>query len=155
MRDQSQTAVDWEAQRAEFARDGSLRDIYVLDATATDWRAVLSLIFDVATEPRLQCVDKLVEVPAELESLFREPRHLLTFAIAGVAVTCHFFSLLELEFSFAPDAVTQTTLPALLSFMCNIGEATRKRVILSHENLRESPLFSYEPGEQRLRWHPR
>src|SRR5688500_4385275 len=33
--------IDWERQRQAFDPDGSLRDLYVLDTTIDDWRAVI------------------------------------------------------------------------------------------------------------------
>lgn len=70
---------------------------------------------------------------------------------------CHFFERTAIEFSFAPNAVTETSLQARLQFMVDVGDVIKKRVIMTPENASnapELPIFSYEPNENDLRRIP-
>lgn len=147
--------VDWRRQKSDFEPDGSLRDIYVQGTTLEDWRVVFPLIVDGNFQARLERSGAVVAVPSAFESLFDgNDRYLLTFSIGGVGLDCHFFGPEEIEFSFAPNSVTENALQGLLQFMVDIGDVTKKRVVMSPENGPAVPIFSYEPNESDLRWIP-
>lgn len=146
-------AIDWSLQKADFAADGSLRDIYIENATIDDWKLVVDIIQRGDYGARLQRGGGDVAMPDNFESLFdTEDRHFLRFRVSGVGLDCHFFAPGEIEFSFGPDEVTEDKLHGLLAFMIDLGDATDKAVIMTPENCEESPIFRYAPSEHQLRW---
>ena len=146
-------ALDWSTQKSEFETDETLRDIYVRDTTVDDWRIVLRRILDGAYHAGLERAGVAVPLPENIESLFEEDhRHLLQVSINRVALSCHFFTPTEIEFSFSPEGITEAALKDLLAFMIDIGDAAKKPVMMTPENCPESPIFTYEPNQNQLRW---
>lgn len=145
--------LDWPAQKADFERDGSLRDIYVQDATVRDWKLVVTRILDGTYNARLQRGGAEVPLPTVFEAVFDgNDRHFMNFTVGDIVLDCHFFTPTEIEFSFAPDDVTETSVRHLLAFMIDVGEAIRKPVIMTPENWPQLPIFRYDSNEHRLRW---
>lgn len=156
-----EAVIDWPRQRAAFAHDGSLRDIYVFDTTLADWQCVLAHVIDREQArtllrggdvvPAAEMVS-LLDRTAGVASLF-EPsgRGTLLLHVGGCELACHFFVIEQIELSFDPREVTAGGLRELLAFMIELGEVTRRRVAMTPENGPEAPLFTYEAGE--LRWH--
>ena len=82
-----EAALNWQLQKAEFAPDGSLRDIYVQNATIDDWKLVVGIIQRGAYGAQLQRGGVSVAMPASFESLFdSEERHFMSFTVAGVGL---------------------------------------------------------------------
>ena len=77
---------------------------------------------------------------------------MLTFMAGDVVVDCHFFRPSDIEFSFAPGEVTEQGLRALLVFMVELGDALKKRVIMTPENRPQYPIFGYDSHGQELVW---
>lgn len=147
--------LDWSSQKADFEPDGLRRDIYIQDATIEDWKLVVAVIMEARFSARLMRGGDLVAVPSTFESLFdHDDRHLMRFTVGGASITCHFFTPAEIEFSLDPKEVSEPVLESLLAFMIEIGAVTKKPVILTAENGAESPIFTYDPREGRLRWMP-
>ena len=148
--------LDWPSQARDFERDGSLRDFYVQEATVDDWRVVVAQVLDGDYCARLELDGVAVQMPDAFETVFGgedgSRRYFMTFTVGDVVVDCHFFIKTEIEFSFEPTSVTALSLRALLRFMIDVGEATRKSVIMSPENCPESPLFRYKAIQPQLRW---
>src|SRR5262249_22263474 len=91
--------------------------------------------------------------PTNFQSIFDEfPAYLMRFTIGGVALTCHFFTPTEIEFSFDPKDVTEPALHDLLAFMIDIGDTTKKRVIMTPENWPQAPIFRYDSNRIELKW---
>ncbi len=148
-------AVDWPRQKADFERDGMLRDIYVQHATVEDWKRVVARILNGNHRARLQRVGAEVPMPSDFEALFEgTDRHVLSFTVGDIVIDLYFFSPTEIEFAFAPEDVTETSLRDLLAFMIDVGEATKKPVIMTLENSPELPIFRYDSNEHLLRWIP-
>lgn len=150
--------LDWPSQESDFARDGRLRDIYVENATIEDWK-VVARILEGDYRAQAQRSGAAVPLPADLEAVFRgtldqSDRYSMSFTVGGVVVDCHFFSPTQIEFSFAPNDVTETSLRHLLSFMIDVGEATRKSVNMTLENSPELAIFRYDSIHHQLRWIP-
>ena len=152
--DRVTAVLDWQSQRGDFEPDGSLRDIYIQATTIEDWKVVIAFILDGNYQARLERSGAEVPVPGELTLFDGSDRHLLCFSVAGIVVDCHFFGAEEIEFSFAPNDVTEKTLQALLAFMVDIGEATQKPAIMTPENAPHEPIFRYEPDAHQLSWNP-
>jgi hypothetical protein len=148
-----EAVMDWPRQKADFEPDcGTLIDMYVQNATVEDWRIVLQRIFELDPRARLDHGGVAAAVPANFNSIFEFPKYTLSFTIGGVALTCHFFTATEIEFSFRPEDVSQSALNQLLAFMLDVGDATKKSVIMTPENCLEVPLFRYDSATNHLRW---
>jgi hypothetical protein len=143
-------------QRVDFEADGSLRDIYVLDASLEDWRPVLGLLEQGPYEARLVRTGSqgmAQPLPRDPGSLFTgEQQYLLRFTVGGVQLACHFFTPDEVEFDFLPNGVSEASVRELLRFMARVGDLTGKRVVMTPENVREHPIYAYDPATQRMSW---
>src|SRR5436305_1204563 len=116
--------LNWSLQKTDFEPDGSLRDVYVLGTTIDDWKNAISFILRGPFEAKLLRDEVAQTVPAEIESLFGTTSNLLRFAVHGVELACHFFTVEEIEFDFVPNALTEESLFHVLEFMVSIGDAT-------------------------------
>ena len=142
--------TDWRAVANVFEADGSLRDIYVLDATPADWQATLELVRACYAPLRFTIDDEPAELPIHVEDVlaFRpdaSPR--LNFPVGGIDLACHFFGADEVEFDLLPSAVDgPERLAALLAFLGRLALATGKPVLLTGENLRDVVYFRADPA---------
>lgn len=149
----NQATRRWDIFKAEFYRDGSLRDIYVLDTQLRDWNAAAKFI---AQRYRLEFTGgwKEATFPTDIGQLFpTSPDSQLTalsFDVEGVRVNCHFFTTDEIEFDVDPAEVNEPSrLDALFAFMKELATAVGKDVILTPENMREIAIFRCRPeGDQ-------
>jgi hypothetical protein len=152
--------LDWPRQAPQFARDGTLRDIYVANATLEDWKVVAPMLertYGARVQRRGAAMP--MPMPTDLESMFRgtldgSDAYDVRLTVGGVVVACHVFSPTQIEFSFEPHDVTETSLRCLLSFMLDIGEATGKSVAMTLESSAVLALFNYDASCHQLRWIP-
>jgi hypothetical protein len=132
-----------------FFRDGSLRDIYVLDCGLSDWVLAAKLLeSDYAL--RFEGAWTGSRFPPSVASLFPSCAHseltLLTVGAGELNLCCHFFSTEEIEFDLSPRDVTDNgKVEDILKFMRRLALATGKKVILTPENMRERPLLGVDP----------
>jgi hypothetical protein len=133
-----------------------LRDIYIAPATLADWRAIYPLLREF---PSVEySVDGVVEPPpATVEEAFavrRSASPMLRFRVGRALVVFHFFSEEEIECDVVPHEITsQTDLDTLLGFIRQLGDSTRKRVVITPENGPEQPFISYEPESRKFEHH--
>ena len=140
--------IPWETCKEDFRGDGSLRDIYVAPTTLADWQSLYPLLRDY---PGVQySVDGLVLPPPDsVEEIFAvrvSANPALNLSVGRAIVAFHFFWDGEIECDFVPNAITsQADLDTLLVFVRQLGEATRKRVVITPENGLERAFISYDP----------
>jgi hypothetical protein len=149
--------IDWSLQAEDFAWDGSLRDIYVQETSLEDWQRVLRLIQQGPYAAEFFAEDSPQPFPDDVHVLFRDPSTRpgrLWFSVGGVHLACHFFRPEEIEFDLDPREVTEATLPGLLRFMADLGDATGHTVVLTPENCREAPVFRYDAALRQMAWVP-
>ncbi|MDH3420082.1 MAG: hypothetical protein OEQ25_15475 [Gammaproteobacteria bacterium] len=134
-----------------FYRDGSLRDIYVLDVAAKDWSIFISWCR--LNYPLDFFVDgNSAELPSEIEMIWdlRDKQTVrLGLSVGGLLLNCHFFSKHEIELDLSPNDVEfgEDDLK-VLQFMKNLGDSLGKRVCLTPEN----PTDAW--SEAHLRYQP-
>ncbi|CAN5727293.1 hypothetical protein BH11MYX3_BH11MYX3_37010 [soil metagenome] len=150
--DRVEAVVAWNRQSSDFEADGSLRDIIVADTTVEDWRTVLDLVIDGHYRGWLARHGVLVPRPTDLEALFLEAAHYLSFSISELVVVGHFFTPGEVELSFDPRGVNEGVLRGLLAFMVELGEATEKVVVMTPENAPNVAIFRFDQEARELRW---
>ena len=151
--------IEWQHVAHEFEADGGLRDIYVLNTDLSDWQQVLDALRGRTPAPIYVVDHTPAPVPTRVEHVLAEWEHdrspNLRFEVGGITLACHFFATDGMEFDFRPqDVAGMLQLQPILDFMREVGELTRKTVILTPENLKQSPIFRYEPGSQRVEYVP-
>lgn len=149
--------VTWDRCRMGFEWDGSLRDIYVLNASIEDWGTFVHALPSMSYRTEFLIDDEAAILPATTMALFeRRADHtpLLRLYAGPVMLCCHFFSDQELEFDLDPREVHGISeFRKVLDFMRTLGEVLDKPVILTPENEREHPLITYDPRCDHFEWH--
>ena len=139
----------WDDLKVEFAWDGSLRDICVIDTSIADWRSALEMIH--AGGYRLVFTIDGVEAtaPDNLHQIFGQPREcsfLLAAFVDGVQLNCHFFSESEIEFDLDPREVAgQAEFDAVITFMRKLATSTQKSALMTPESSHERAFIRVAP----------
>jgi hypothetical protein len=138
----------WTQAKNDFVPDGALRDIYVLHTSERDWDEFLQFIRARAADVQFSIGGEKHDLPESASPLLaKQPDGgpLLSFRIAEVLFTCHFFTDSEIECSFAPNDVTsEASFTAVTEFMRSLGKTLSKEVVLTPENCVENPILRYE-----------
>jgi len=141
--------INWDHCKGEFASDGGLRGIQVVDATAADWQQVLDFIRARAGEIDYTVDGTAAALPSEASEIIRlrsTATPSLQFRWADIDIATHFFGDDDLEFDFRPEDVHgRPQLDQLLSFVSGIGRLLRKTIVVYHEGWEVSPFFVYHP----------
>ncbi len=149
--------IDWRAIAPDFAWDGSWRDIYVLETSEADWQAVWEILRRWSPAPIFSAGGTVEPMPDRVAGLFeqRERAPFLRVVAEGITLNCHFFGPGEIEFDCDPREVTgPMQAETLAGFMRVLGEATKKKVILTPENLQTSAIARYSPDIGEVVWNP-
>ena len=139
--------MHWADIQPEFAEDGALWDICVLNATIEDWEKVHRALRGWGY-PIEYTVDGVpTALPATASVALSDPfHHMLALDVAGIRVVTHFFTEDEIDFDVAPrDVNGQKTLDALLEFLRRLGRTVGRPVLVTPENLRTAPFLEYSP----------
>ncbi|MDR3458650.1 MAG: hypothetical protein P4N60_14465 [Verrucomicrobiae bacterium] len=148
--------IPWETVKDDFRWDGSLRDIYITPATMDDWGAVYVLLRDYPDAEFLVDGGKQ-PLPPKTERIFElhaTSSPMLRIQAGRALVVFHFLSSEEVECDVDPrEVVSQADLDALLGFVRQLGEATKKKVVITPENLRSEPIISYSPETGAFQYH--
>jgi hypothetical protein len=149
--------VEWNTCREDFVPDGALRDIYIHGTTITDWNLVYGRI-QADYDLKYSVDGSQQPFPATVEEAFETRKTavaLLSVDIGGIIVNCHFFPGDEIEFDIDPSEVgSQRALDELLNFLKTIGEACKKPVSLTPENLPAHPIIIFDPGNSEFKYLP-
>ena len=133
---------EWYKIREEvYYRDGSLRDIYVLDTTRDDWSKWIDLInekysvefYNRQTEKSEAMINKNI-----VFDYFNRKTDLLnsaTITLGKIMVKCHFFTDQEIENDIDPGEIdTIEDHYRLISYLTDISKALSKTVVVTAEN---------------------
>jgi hypothetical protein len=149
--------IPWQTCQNDFKRDGSLRDIYVLQPTIDDWRVLFNKL-SISYKFSFWIDGKVEPFPASVDDVLSNSMQastLLNFKVGTILVACHFFTPDEIEFNIDPKEITsQSDLDVLLKFLRFVGNTVNKPVLLTPENLIASPIISYDPLADQCRYHP-
>lgn len=154
----SEAAQRWSVFESEFYRDGSLRDIYVLNTHLQDWATAVKFVAG-RYAFHLSGAWQGTLFPPGIEPLFPTgPESQLTalsFDVGGVRLNCHFFAVDEIEFDLDPAEVSDPSrLDGLLAFMKGLSNAVGKDVLLTPENMRDFAIFRCRPGAEYIEHVP-
>ncbi len=131
-----------------WERDGSLRDVYVLDATSKDWASLLSLATRYGYRYSYDGQER--PLPA-VEDIFadRDGAHLLSIKVGRAMANCHFFIPKEIELDLDPREIKEDADHyEVLQFLEALAMGTKKRVLLTAENAQDIPFLCYDPSSQ-------
>ncbi len=147
-------SIKWHTVAEDFALDGALRDIYVLQTTAADWQQALDTVRITATDIQYRCGEQSLPLPSSFGSP-SELGRLLTFRIGSIGFACHFFHDEDIEFDFWPQNVTgQADLEDLLRFLQSLGDSVGKPVIVCPENSPDYTFLRYDPQSHSTSYIP-
>ncbi|MFF2878363.1 hypothetical protein ACFVR2_18790 [Gottfriedia sp. NPDC057991] len=120
-----------------FFKDGSFRDIYVLNVNLTEWQKCLDWI-RTSTMDIVFYKDGEVTVYEETDVAYflKDYGKLMAIHINGVQINCHFWSEDQIEFDVEPKEVKSITQAiGVFDFMRNLSKILGKESILTWENM--------------------
>lgn len=94
--------------KAEFEWDGSLRDLYILNADTEVWQKVIEFIRTGEYAYRFEMDGEELPLPADINSLFEvraEVGAQLSVDVHGITINCYFFAEDEVEFDIDPREI--------------------------------------------------
>ena len=135
-----------------FEKDGALRDIYVQNATISDWEKVVDLLnseyeltFGVYEDNLIDKIDfgfvktMFADETGELETKSA------TVDLNGIVVKCYFFLENQIEFDINPTEIkTESDFNKITDFMKSISSKLEKQITLCGENQPEFPLIKID-----------
>ena len=146
------TLRNWKDIGWIFEKDGALRDIYVQNATISDWKKVIDLLnsdykltFGVYEDNLTNKIDfryvktMFAEETGELETKSA------TINLDGIVVKCYFFLIDQIEFDINPSEIhSELELKEVINFMKTISTELGKQITLCEENQPEFPLIKID-----------
>ncbi|TJY36198.1 hypothetical protein [Pontimicrobium aquaticum] len=143
---------DWKDIEWIFEKDGALRDIYVQNATISDWKKVVNLLNSDYKLTFGACEDNLTnKIDFEyVEKMFADEtgeleRKSATIDLNGIIVKSYFFLEDQIEFDLWPEDIkTENELNFVLNFLSSLSSKLKKEVTLCGENQPEFPLIKID-----------
>jgi len=131
-------------------RDGSHRDIYVLDVGPEDWERLLRALPHSEWTVEYSWDGKPEASPQVFaEARSKEGVALLSIDKNGFGLNCHFFDESEIEFDFRPEDIQGpevfNRLDTFLNWMVDLLD---KDVIVTSENTRDDVLMRFTPASR-------
>lgn len=150
-------STTWREIAPHFERDGSLRDIYIIDTDMSDWQAIWSLLARNPDQLTFSIDGDLAVTPEAVADVFaigEEHNVVASYSLGRQTINCHFFCVSEIEFDVDPrDIDCLDGANALGRFMRMLGQATLKPVILTHENSQAAVIARFDPIASKVEWH--
>ena len=118
-----------------FYIDGSYRDVYVLDTTASDWERFLALVRERYPASTFDGVDGPAPIPRSFdEAGDDEGRGTLHVMVGKVMVNCFFIWDKEIELDIDPsEVVDEADLDGVVGFCEALGRTVGKDVHITDE----------------------
>ena len=146
------TLRNWKNIEWIFEKDGALRDIYVQNATISDWEKVVDLLnseykltFGVYEDNLTDKIDfgyvktMFADETGELETKSA------TIDLSGIVLKCFFFLENQIEFDINPTEIkTELEFNKITDFMKSISTKLEKQITLCGENQPEFPLIKID-----------
>jgi hypothetical protein len=128
----------------DFAVDGSLRDVCVLDVGISEWQSLIRALAATSWGHTLELTASEPIAEPSAEAIFDRLRSdegasaRLAVRVGPVWFTSYFFDPSEIEFSFDPaDISSETDFRSLKEFMTWLATVLHKRVIMTMESSTE------------------
>ena len=143
---------NWKNIEWIFEKDGALRDIYVQNATISDWEKVVDLLnseykltYGVYEDNLTDKIDfgyvktMFADETGELETKSA------TIDLSGIVVKCFFFLENQIEFDINPTEIkTESEFNKITDFMKSVSSKLEKQITLCGENQSEFPLIKID-----------
>ena len=140
----------FEEIRSCLYHDGTLRDVYVVQASAGELDRFLDYVRPLIGPDSYKVGGEPQALPSSYAEAFAggsEIGRTLSIPVGGAVVNCHFFDDSELELDFVPDEYCdESAWREMDSFLQGLADAMGRRVLVTDENSPASVLFYYEPG---------
>lgn len=140
--------ISYSDVRDEMTPDGSLRDVYLFNTSASVVRSYCEFVQSAEWPSTLQRGDKALGSISEAGDLWdpEQQRVLLTVDVAGARVNSHFFTPNEIELDFDPREVTESNWAAIQDFLEFSSQQTARNAFLTLENSPECGILYMTPG---------
>ena len=143
---------NWKNIEWIFEEDGALRDIYVQNATISDWQNVVDLLnseykltFGIWGDNLTDKIDfEVVKIMFADETGELEIKS-ATIDLNGIIIKCYFFLENQIEFDINPAEIkTELEFNKISNFMRSISLKLEKQIILCGENQPVFPLIKID-----------
>jgi hypothetical protein len=148
--------MDWTTlKRQIYFKDGALRDVYVLDATAGEWEKWVDLVnknysvefWDAKTGLTTDKIN-FTAVKEYWDSNGHREVISATIKLASINVKCHFFDESEIENDIDPSEInSQEDHDKFIGYLRDISVSLDKDVIVTDENTKGSVLARVTGGK--------
>ncbi|GER89895.1 hypothetical protein KDW_40570 [Dictyobacter vulcani] len=150
-------SISLENYKKAFARDGSLRDLYIYKTQRNDWECLLNYIQKRSDFTNILFVDQHPHpLNVDIQDLFHmasDHAVLLRIDANQLQLHCHFFEMQEIELDLDPrDINTDDRLNRLMEFMHDISVLLKKSIFLTPENMENVHYYSYHPETNEGKW---
>jgi len=150
--------MDWSQLAPDFQADGSLRDIYVLRTSLSDWALVWRALMASPDRLSFSIDGEAAELPLDIKEIFglRDAHSIMaSFAVGNQRLNCHFFDEGEIEFDLDPRHVNGLAdVEPVVQFIVMLGRAVSKEVRLTPENAQDLIIARYDPVRDEVIWNP-
>ncbi len=137
-----------------FARDGTLRDIYIPNIDVSTWNRIFTLILKLAPDASYSVDGDPLPLPATVEPIFDQRDQastLLAFKVGDIPLHVYFFTEREFECDLLPgDVPGEKQFGDLCNFMRHLGDAVCQEVRLTPENRPDFPFVIYDPATRKI-----
>jgi len=131
-----------------WERDGSLRDVYVLNTTLDDWAVFLEVAAQYGYRYSHDGQDQPLPTP-EIIFAGHDRARVLHLKVGRATVNCHFFVPSEIELDLDPREILEDADHfAILQFLETLSLATKKKLLLTAENCPDIRYLSYDPATE-------
>lgn len=154
--------MDWTLYQKIFEVDGTLRDIYVLNTSITDWQKTLDWLRTSPYQLTFRGPHDEIALPERIETIF-EARddtgdHITSFLsvkIGSCILNCHFFWEKDIEFDLDPREISSVAdVNQVFEFMEHLARTVEKPAILTPESVEEVALFCFDPLVGHIQYNP-
>jgi hypothetical protein len=139
-----------------FHCDGSLRDLYVPDASMDLWHQLFTFLQRRSYRLSLYVDGTISELPGDVREVFAlrdKATPLLSVEVEGVTLNCHFFVEKEIELDFDPRQIAGVSQAnAILKFMLDLGRFLDKEVRMTEENAPDCVIFRFNVATQEIEY---
>jgi len=137
----------WNDLKEKFETDGSLRDIYIVNITVTEWDKFID--YTKLSKYKFEFTHGAIsiEVPRNF-SLIKELQETESTTLSiwlneKIQLNCHFFIENEIELDLSPyDISSEIDFELLLQYLENLAHVLKNRVILTYEGVQEQIILS-------------
>ena len=143
---------NWKNIEWIFEKDGALRDIYVQNATISDWEKVVDLLnseykltYGVYEDNLTDKIDFGYVKTMFADETGESETKSATIDLSGIVVKCFFFLENQIEFDINPTEIkTESEFNKITDFMKSVSSKLEKQITLCGENQPEFPLIKID-----------